>query len=236
MNQQSLIARIHGAAKPLVLSITGGGSGAIGALLEVPGGSASVLEAVVPYSAAALRQWLVGTPDNYCSERTARAMAMAAFERARALSDADPHTLRGIGATASLVSNRPKRGPHRVHIAWQSADTTAVISCELHKGMRTRAEEEHVATQLIVNVVAEACGIEASQPIGGDGEDIVRREHRAPAAWTELLLGERSHVAIPERATATIGKRAVLFPGAFNPIHAAHRRMAEIAAQRLVAA
>ena len=235
MNQQQLVEGIHSAAKPVVLAIAGGGSGAIGALLEVPGGSASVLEAVVPYSAAALREWLGGTPDNYCSERTARAMAMAAFERARALSDADPHTLRGIGATASLVSNRPKRGPHRIHVAWQSADTTVVVSRELQKGTRTRAEEEHVATQLILDGVAEACGVDARLAIGsgGEDEDIVRREYRAPAAWTELLLGERSHVAIPERSGETTGRAVALFPGAFNPIHSAHRRMAEIAAQRL---
>ena len=134
MNQQQLIEQIHAAATPLVLAITGGGSGAISALLEVPGASATVLEAVVPYSSTALEQWLGGPVDHYCSERTARAMAMAAFERARKLSDADPHTLRGIGATASLVSNRPKRGPHRIHVAWQSAESTTVVSCELPKG------------------------------------------------------------------------------------------------------
>ena len=66
----------------MVIAVTGGGSGAISSLLEVPGASASVLEAIVPYAATALADWLGGTPDHYCSERTARAMAMAAFERA----------------------------------------------------------------------------------------------------------------------------------------------------------
>ncbi len=233
MNQQQLVERIHAAAKPLVLSVTGGGSGAIAALLEVPNASATVLEAVVPYSAAALQEWLGGVPDHYCSERTARAMAMAAYERARALSDADPRTLRGLGATASLASNRPKRGPHRVHVAWQSAETTSVVSCELQKGVRTRAEEEHVATQLIVDIVAEACGFDVRLSIGRDGDGIVRRDQQAPQSWTELLLGERSHVGIPERVAESGEWPRVLFPGAFNPIHAAHRRMAEIAAERL---
>src|SRR5947207_4920383 len=107
------------------MSVTGGGSGAIVALLQVPGASAVMLEAVVPYAATALHHWLGGAPDHYCSERTARAMAMASFQRARELSEADPFVLRGIGATASLASTRPKRGPHRVHVACQSADTTA---------------------------------------------------------------------------------------------------------------
>src|SRR5215212_1695981 len=155
---QNAIERIHGAGRPLVIAVTGGGSGAISALLEVPGASASVLEAIVPYAAAALADWLGGTPDHYCTERTARAMAMAAFERARELSDADPHTLRGIGATASLASNRTKRGQHRIHIAWQSADTTAVTS-QTFPSDGTRANEEQLATQLVLNAVGEACAI-----------------------------------------------------------------------------
>src|SRR5688572_14269934 len=103
--QQSLVEQIHASGRPFVLAITGGGSGAIAALLQVPGASASVLEAIVPYSARAMLDWLGGPVDQYCSEKTARAMAMRAFERARELSDADPHTLIGIGATASLASN-----------------------------------------------------------------------------------------------------------------------------------
>ena len=50
----TLVARIHAAPIRLVLAITGGGSRAIAELLEVPGGSRTLLEAVVPYSSAAL--------------------------------------------------------------------------------------------------------------------------------------------------------------------------------------
>jgi nicotinamide mononucleotide (NMN) deamidase PncC len=49
-----LIRQIHAAAVRMVLAISGGGSSAIGELLAVPGASRTVLEAVVPYSAAAL--------------------------------------------------------------------------------------------------------------------------------------------------------------------------------------
>lgn len=230
MNQQQLVEKIHTTVRPLVLSITGGGSGAISSLLEVPGASATVLEAVVPYASRALEQWLGGTPDNYCSERTVRAMAMAAFQRARDLSDADPHTLLGIGATASLISNRPKRSPHRIHVAWQSANTTSVVSCELPKGARTRAEEENVATQLILAEVAAACGLQHELPFDRD-LTLVRNEQRAPKSWTNLLLGEQLSIQIPPSETS--GAPIAVFPGAFNPIHSAHQRMAAIAARKL---
>ena len=178
-----------------------------------------------------IQRWLGGSVDHYCSERTARAMAMAAFERARDLSDADPRTLRGIGATASLATNRPKRGPHRIHVAWQSASTTAVASCELAKGEGTRGEEEQIATQLIFGAVAEACGVDAmtiSEPAIRD--QVERREQRASTVWTELLLGERTFVAIPEHEKTAKQSPLILFPGAFNPLHSGHERMAEMAA------
>jgi nicotinamide mononucleotide (NMN) deamidase PncC len=231
LSQQELVESIHAAARPLVLAITGGGTAAIAALLEVPGGSATLLEAVVPYSSAALEDWLGGPVDHYCSERTARAMAMAAFERARSLSDAPATMLLGVGATASLVSNRPKFGPHRAHIAWQSATATAVASSELVKGDRTREQEERLTSELILNAVAEACGIEGSLKADSHEEPITRRNKTAPPAWTELILGERTHVAVPD--SAANASPNVLFPGAFNPIHSAHRRMAEFATKRL---
>src|SRR5688500_5832183 len=74
---------IHGSGRRMVIAVTGGGSGALAALLQTPGASRSVLEAVVPYSFTALVDWIGGQPDQACSEATARAMAMAAFERAR---------------------------------------------------------------------------------------------------------------------------------------------------------
>ena len=233
-NDEELIERIHASGNRLVLAITGGGSGAIASLLEVSGGSASVLEAIVPYAATALEKWLGGPVDQHCSERTARAMAMAAFERSRQLSGDDPQRLRGIGATASLVTTRPKRGPHRVHVAWQSAEATVTISCELEKGRRDRAEEEAIATQLILTAVAEACGLEARPLVDANVHaQLQRREQRAPKSWRQLLLGERDVVKLPESAAASDSETpAVLFPGAFNPLHSGHERMAEVAEAR----
>ena len=234
--QQELIEQIHASGKQFLLSITGGGSRAIASLLEVPGASASVIGAIVPYAAAALESWLGGPVDQFCSERTARAMAMKAFQLARQFSNADVHALRGIGATASLATTVPKRGPHRIHVAWQSADTTVALSCELAKGQRSRAEEEAIACQLILSAVADACGVDGAALLGPSVADTVqRREQIAPKAWSELLLGSRTMVAIPERPARTgkTNKPAILFPGAFNPLHAGHKRMAEIASERL---
>ena len=130
--------------------------------------------------------------------------------------------------TASLATTRPKRGPHRVHVAWQSAEATVSHSCELVKGKRTRAAEEAVAAELVLHAVAEACGVAKDHFTDVSAEEpVTRREKRAPPEWSELLLGERENVAYHCDSPAR-----VVFSGAFNPLHAGHRRMAEIAAAR----
>ncbi len=239
----SLVALIHDAPIRLALAITGGGSRAIAELLEVPGGSRTLLEAVVPYSSAALEDLLGGTPEQFCSSRTARAMAMATFSRGRnhvaAMKDDDGKTsVVGVGCTASLVSDRPKRGAHRVHVAWQSGSTTAGYSIELVKGRRKRVEEETVAARLILNAIADAAGMtnRLSLDIRGD-EPLAHERIDAPAAWQELLAGSieavRHEVGVPQPSTfacgtTPTGPRAV-FPGAFNPLHEGHQRMIELA-------
>ena len=228
-----LVAQVHSCECQIVLAVTGGGSKAISQLLEIPGGSRSVLEAVVPYCSAALLDWLGGSVDQACCEPTARAMAMAAWCRAGRLApETDPRQLIGIGSTASLASDRPKRGEHRIHVAVQSATTTASFSLSLTKGARNRKKEEWLAAKLILTVLGEAAGVDTTatrqallEQLGQD-EPIDQLRHNAPNAWTELLLGQRSCVDELESPHA-------IFPGAFNPPHLGHKRLAQIALRRL---
>src|SRR5690349_25076124 len=92
-------------------------------------------------------------------------MAMAAFERARNFArssgdECDAMNVAGIACTASLASDRPKRGAHRAHVAVQTATFTATSSVVLVSDRRTRAEEEHAVADLVLAAVAEACGLE----------------------------------------------------------------------------
>jgi nicotinamide mononucleotide (NMN) deamidase PncC len=212
-----------------VLAVTGGGSGAISTLLGEPGASRSILAAIVPYAPQALVEWLGGEPDEFCSSRTARAMAMAAYLKA---AEYDRQaTVCGVACTASLASDRPKRGAHRIHVAWQTADTTAAFSLQLVKGRRSRAEEESLAAMLTLNAVAEACGAASRLDLPlVDGEQVIAARVTAPADVQDLLGGKTSAVH-PDGAKRTL-PRAVL-SGAFDPLHAGHRKMAAVAGQML---
>src|SRR5271154_6180014 len=85
---QQLISTIQTSGRKAVLAITGGGSGAIGELLRVPGGSRLLLEAQVPYDMQALAAFLVFAPAQASGADTAIAMARGARARASRLAPA----------------------------------------------------------------------------------------------------------------------------------------------------
>ena len=59
---QQLISTLHMSGRKAALAITGGGSGAVGELLRVPGGSRLLIEAQIPYDALALAAFLGFAP------------------------------------------------------------------------------------------------------------------------------------------------------------------------------
>src|SRR5499433_2296545 len=157
-----MIAEVHASGCQAVLAITGGGTGAIAELLRVPGGSRFLLEAVVPYDARALDEYLGAAPEQACSVETAVAMAERARKRAVALARPGALAL-GLGATASLISDRPKHGDHRCHIAVVTAEIE-VVSIVLDKGRRDRPGEEDLVAHAILLCLARRCGVAAPAP------------------------------------------------------------------------
>lgn len=244
-----IVGDIHASGRQLVIAVTGGGSGAISRLLQTPGASRSMLEAIVPYSNASLAEWLGGVPEQACSAATARAMAMAAFLRARKLApQTDPHTLVGVGCTASLATDRAKRGAHRVHVAVQTSRSTRSQSFMPVLDGEDRALQEAHAAGFVLGELAGACGVEAAAiehwlPIDPKGDVLAGLDiDLAQEARTDLLLGKRplaivrpnssvEHFSLTEVSTPKLG--GLVFPGAFNPPHAGHLQMAAYAERKL---
>lgn len=229
ISADQLVQLIHDSPRRIVLAASGGGARAIADLLQVPGASRTLLEAVVPYSSRAMTEWLGGRPDEFCSAATARAMAMAAFTRARRLDDT-PENAAGVACTASLASDRPKRGPHRIHAALQTADETAEWHLQLLKDRRSREEEERLAGRMVLNAIADACGLAERLDLELlEGEQVDESRAKADAQRRALMLGETESF----RIGPDIGRPKLVFPGSFNPLHAGHRRMFEIARDML---
>ena len=219
----SLVASIHDMAGKLSIACTGGGSSAISRLLAVPGASRTLLEAVVPYHETSLADYVGGAPDQSCSGKTARAMAMAALRRAMSL-DSQSAPLFGVGCTAALVTDRDRRGTDRCYIAIQSVDLTIEYSITLSRSGRDRTGQEALCGDLVLWAIARSLGIPADRPGLLPDESLLEDKASAEPAWRLLFTGDA-------RLTGDIGDPPLLvFPGAFNPVHTGHREMARIAA------
>ncbi len=162
---RTVIGRIHSSPTRAVIAVSGGGANAIAWLLAAPGASRTVLEAIVPYGAASMTEWIGVEPAQSTSVETAQAMAVASYRRALHLRE-DGARVVGLGGTAALVTDRPKRGAHRCHIAWHDGATGAAHSLVLAKGERDRDGEEQVVSRLVLVALAEACGFDAALPVG----------------------------------------------------------------------
>jgi nicotinamide mononucleotide (NMN) deamidase PncC len=227
--ERGLVRRLHGSVHQGVIVVAGGGSLLLADLLTRPGASATVLEARVPYHPRALAEFLGAPPEQAASLATARAMAMAAFARARSLVPDATHPF-GLATTASLATNRDKRGNHRVHVALQTLAASRSFSLALEKGARSRLAEERVTRDL--GAYALALLLNESPTVPGAlraDERIEAHATIAPPAWQDLLSGRIAAVAEPQSAS---WPRALL-PGAFDPLHDGHRAMARHAARRL---
>ena len=227
-----LISATHASGCNAALAITGGGSGAVGELLRIPGGSALLLEAQVPYSEEALAVYLNAAPEQASSAATAIAMAEVARARAAKLAAAGERVV-GLGATAALVSDRPRRGEHRFHIAFADAGGVSYCTAVLAKGRRDRAGEEDLAARAIILWLARGCGVAAPSPRDLlDSDETYSEGEIAGADKIDMLLtGALVRVtASPDgQLRVAAPTPALVMPGSFNPFHEGHQRLAETA-------
>jgi hypothetical protein len=157
-------------------------------------------------------------------------MAIRAQQRARWLAPGAPTA--GVGCTASLRSDRPKRGDHRFHISIHTGLRTTTYSLMLVKEARDREGEEAVVDTVLLNALAEAFGVpdRLSVPLL-PGEEIVVERTTDIEALARLLAGETLalYVEADGRMRPDAPKPTLLLPGAFNPLHEGHLKLAKAA-------
>ena len=228
------VRRIHASPAKIALVASGGGIRSMMWLLATPGASETVLEALVPYSIQALTDFLGERPKRAVTAKTAESMASRAFERASFLSDSQSGLI-GVGCTAAIATDRPKRGDHRVHVSCRMQESLVTYSLKLVKGRRDRSGEDTAASLLTLRALADAAdvGRGVSLPltppervhITGSGDPIVL-----------LLAGAIDSVLIEAGgAVQSNGRpRGAVLSGSFDPLHAAHRELAAAASEILM--
>ena len=214
-----------------MLVTAGGGTHALAWLQGVAGASRTLLEGLVPYAATAFDDFLGQTPRQYVAAETGRMLAGRALTRARWLQPPGPAL--GLACTATLATDRPKRGEHRAHIAgWRVAKAIGA-SLYLEKGARSRAEEEALVSRLMVNTLLSLYGLEPTLPLSlRPGDELERQAALFEAPARRLHRGEIEQFAILSDGCLWQRQRApkpLLLSGAFNPLHDGHLAAARAA-------
>ena len=231
---RQMVQQIHDRPGRMMVVTAGAGTQAVAWLLGVAGASRTLLEALVPYDESSFNDFLGQIPDQYVAPETAGLLAGRAVSRAQRLWHG-PEPVIGLACTATIVTDRPKLGEHRAHICAWTAEKIIHHSLHLHKGARNRKGEEGLVSQLLLNALAEAYGLEtrlALPLVTGDEHECSRAGVTDVAS--ELLQGEIDHFSVG--AGGLLGKPingAAVLSGAFNPLHQGHTALAEAAAGML---
>jgi hypothetical protein len=229
-----LIQAIHDSPPRAMFAAAGAGSRALADLLGVSGASRTLLEALIPYAADSFDEFLGLRPEQYVSADTARRMAGRALARARHLRELETWPLVGLACTAAIVTDRPKKGEHRAHVATWSPERLRAHTLRLAKGARDRAGEEGLVSALILNALAEASGVseQLALPLGPGDEATTATVEFAPAAERLYRDAVPFFGILPDGTLATEPSTALL-SGSFDPLHAGHIGLAETAAALL---
>jgi len=229
---RALVSEVHDSGRKLVVATTGGGATLAGWLLGVPGGSRTVVEAVVPYAERALCEWLGRAPASFCSRDAALLMARRARERAAWLAPGEPAV--GLACTASLRSDRPKHGDHRAHLAACADEGALLVSLTLAKERRAREEEEEVVSRLLLNLLSEALALPGRCPVSLLEGETVERAVEPGDPLAALATGDVTAVCVESdgRLRQEGPAPSLLLPGSFNPLHEGHLTLAAVAARR----
>ncbi len=231
-----LISAIHVTPHMVVIEFAGAGAQALTWLHAVGGSSRTILEATDHYAAPSLIEAIGFSPTQFTSAQVAQAMAVKAFFRASHLAGPQPPVL-GLGCTATITTDRLKRGGHRARVAICDAQGIITNSITLTKGRRTRREEEELVSLLIIKTLAEACGVTGLPPLPVVDQEALATSRESMDLLARLIAGEVDWVVVwPDGRMSTGGKSwpsLALLSGAFNPLHPGHRQLAQVAAKKL---
>jgi nicotinamide mononucleotide (NMN) deamidase PncC len=273
--EHGLVIAIHATPHKMVMAFAGAGAQSLAWLHGVGGSSRTMLAAVDIYSDAAMREWVGFMPARFTSRRVARAMANEAYRRAKRYVAAnhaatantggtvtganDP--VFGLASTATIATDRAKKGDHRVAVAVRDAFGMVTYALTLEKGARDREGEEDVVSLLILHAIADACGVLERPDLPLTSHEELRVTFESSDMLAQVEAGEREMVVVREDGVIVSGARAggsragaragartdlgdgpgaatplpgpfAIVSGAFHPVHEGHLGLARVASER----
>ena len=229
------VERLQRGPHKAVVAVAGGGAQALSWLLATPGASHSILGARVPYSLPALTEFLGYEPSPAVSRQTAEDMAQRSYQSALRLATDDAASI-GVGCTAALTTDRPKKGDHRCFVSGWTASAVTTYGVTLVKGLRDREAEDEVVSRLVLRALAESRDVKFDLALGLDERErleAVTSDHGDLIG--RLLAGDVTTVTVlPDGVmVADDVVHGGVIPGSFDPFHRGHERLAQVAARTL---
>lgn len=216
----------------------------IKSLLGVPGASTTVLEAVVPYAVEAQTEYLGYATHASVNSATARDFAETALARAASMCEAAMATADGgkakllpvgLAVTASLATNRARRGANRALVATAIRGTVTLFELSLEKEHRDREGEDICVTWTMLRALSlalsEVSGMDAPDVVlppdllNGEGEGIAITDVTSPAdPIAALIAGDVKSVTVHPsgRYSTDCPFKGAVLAGSFNPLHEGH--------------
>lgn len=228
-----LVQAIHDTPGRIVIVTAGAGTQALAWLLGVAGASRTLLEALILYAETSFNDFLGQRPAQYVAPETGRLLAGRAVTRALQLRDPGEPVL-GLACTATIVTDRPKRGEHRAHLAAWSAERIAWHKLTLAKGARDRQGEEEMVSRAMLNALAHFfdLGRKLDMPMV-PGDDWETGTMDLSAAVDSLFAGRQRAFGLTADGCPSDAPPHVLLSGSFNPLHQGHLELARVAEEML---
>jgi nicotinic acid mononucleotide adenylyltransferase len=228
----SLVNRINDSGYKAFFAITGGGQSFLGDYMSISGASKLVVGAIVPYHQAIFDKFIKGAKiDSYSSEAAARRLAVCAYNECVSVEACDSDKAIGIGVTCSLAKTDERVGrKHTIFVAVHTRTRTMVMNAHLEQG-RTRLEEEKIAVDLILNLLAKAT-LKAnlgSYVSLGVTESIEYDDTAINQDVADLIEGK---VNIISNVTA-VHETVPIYCGSWNPWHKGHEAVYDTTKQIL---
>lgn len=213
-----------------VFAITGGGTIAISEFLKYGGASKNLVSAVVPYSQEAFDRYVGHKPEKYCSPEASRLLAVKAWQNCIEATKTGPMAI-GVGVTCSLTKNGSER-PGRKHVAYitfHSEQTTKTVNLDLSNGKQTREEQEIYVANVILDELNYWYGVDDFDSLPRVGD---RSWDVSSAIGLNVYGGKEKYLKMCLKYGAVETKK-LIYPGSFNPFHAGHAKVAEVASEIL---
>ena len=231
-----LVSEIHASPQRFVLEFAGAGSLALFWLHSQAGSSRTVLEAVDRYAALSTIDLLGAEPKRFVTKKTARLMAVHAYQRALRLSSGTAPVI-GVGCSATIATDRRKRGKHTCRVCVIERNLCTQYALTFEKGTRERFQEENIVSKVIMAGIAKACGLEPGIDLNLQKTEPLKIDSSPYKDPLDSLLAEEMRtiniVSNGHMQYDQIIDNVAVLSGAFNPMHAGHTQLARAAATHL---